>query len=151
MGLRRSRFAVLLLIGALAVVGCGNESGQVTVSEVRIGRPMGPNAALYLTASGNGQSDRLVAATTESARSVEIHESTVGDDGTMRMRPVEALEVPEGGSLVLEPGGLHLMLVDVERLEVGDVVEVALMWETAGGMTVEAHVVEPGDTMSHDG
>ena len=147
----RFRLAITFLVGAMAVVACGNDTGQVTVTEVRIGQPTGPNAALYLTASADGRSDRLVGATTEVARSVEIHESTMGEDGTMGMSPVGALELPEDGSLVLEPGGLHLMLIDVERLEVGDVIEVALIWETSGEMTVGAQVVDPGDTMSHDG
>jgi hypothetical protein len=123
----------------------------VTVADVRIGQPAGPNAALYLTASAEGRGDRLTGAETDVARVVEIHESTTADDGTVAMRPVDGVEIPEGGSLVLEPGGLHLMLVDVERLEVGDAIEVTLMWETAGEMTVEAQVVDPGDTVGHDG
>lgn len=142
-------FATALVV-ALGVVACQSDTGSVTVADVRIGQPTGPNAALYLTASAHGQSDRLTGAETDVARVVEIHESTTGDDGTVAMRPVDDVEIPEGGSLVLEPGGLHLMLVDVERLEVGDVIEVTLMWETAGEMAVEAQVVDPGDTVGHD-
>ena len=147
----RPLLAIAALVAALAVVACQSETRPVTVSDVRIGQPTGPNAALYLTASAEGQADRLLGAETDVARVVEIHESTTGDDGTVSMWPVDDVEIPPEGSLLLEPGGFHLMLVDVERLEVGDVVEVTLMWETAGEMTVDAQVVDPGDTMGHDG
>ena len=55
-----------------------------------------------------------------------------------------------GGTLVLEPGGVHLMLVDVERLEVGDTVNVTLQWQMAGAMQVEAEVVEPQHVMEDE-
>ncbi|HSM45541.1 MAG TPA: copper chaperone PCu(A)C, partial [Acidimicrobiia bacterium] len=132
------------------VVACQSGNGPVTVVDVRIGQPTGPNAALYLTASAEGQ-DRLLGAETDVAREVELHESTTNDDGTVSMRPVDDVEIPTESSLVFEPGGFHLMLFDVERLEVGDVVEVILMWETSGEMAVEAQVVDPGDTVGHGG
>jgi copper(I)-binding protein len=39
-----------------------------------------------------------------------------------------------------------MMLINAARLEVGDTVDVTLVWETAGDMTIVAEVVEPGDT-----
>jgi copper(I)-binding protein len=39
----------------------------------------------------------------------------------------------------------------VDRLQVGDRVQVTLVWEQAGEMVVEAEVVAPGATMGHDG
>lgn len=113
-----------------------------------MGRPTGPNAALYLTAVGSGEADRLVAAVTGSAREVQMHETISGDDGTMGMRPARSLELPSDGALVLEPGGFHLMLMGVDRLDVGDTIEVTLTWEKAGEMTVSADVVDPAETMS---
>lgn len=147
----RPLLATAALAVALGVVACQSGNGSVTVVDVRIGQPTGPNAALYLTAASYGQEDRLIGATTDVARAVQLHESTVGDDGNSGMRPVEAHVLPEEGDLVLEPGGPHLMLVEVQRLEVGDVVEVELIWEHAGETTVEALVVDPGDTLEHDG
>lgn len=139
-----------LLIGVLSTA-CGADPGPITVDDVRIGEPTGPNAALYLTATSNGDPDRLVGADTRVADVVEIHRTTIDGDGVITMERVDTLDLPATGSLVLEPGGLHVMLVDVDRLEAGDVVEVTLIWETAGEMTVEAEIVEPADTMSHDG
>jgi periplasmic copper chaperone A len=139
----------VVLFGVVAT-GCGSASGGIAIDDVRIGQPTGPNAALYLTATSEGEPDRLVAASTDVAAGVEIHQTTT-EDGVMSMQRIDGLDLPAGESLVLEPGGFHLMLLDVARLDVGAVVEVTLIWETAGEMTVEAEVVEPADTMSHDG
>jgi periplasmic copper chaperone A len=139
----------VVLFGILAT-GCGSIPEGIAIDDARIGQPTGPNAALYLTATSEGGPDRLVAASTDVAAGVEIHRTTT-EDGVMNMQRIDGLDLPAGEALVLEPGGLHLMLLDVARLDVGAVVEVTLIWETAGKMTVEAEVVEPADTMSHDG
>jgi copper(I)-binding protein len=146
------RFVVLAVVAVFVSTACGGgNGGAIEVSDLRIGQPTGPNAALYFTATGGAEADRLLGATTGAASSVEVHETVVGDDGTMSMRPVDGLDLPAGGELVLEPGGYHMMLIDADRMEVGDIVEVDLTWERAGEMTVEAEVVEPGETMGHDG
>ena len=31
----------------------------------------------------------------------------------MRMRQVEAIDIPAGGEVVLEPGGLHMMFINI--------------------------------------
>lgn len=145
--MRRSLLLAALLI---AVAACGGgESRGVDVTNVRVSQPTGPNAALYFTASSDVP-DLLIGAETDAANEAQIHETTTGDDGTMGMRHVESLRVDEGEDLVLEPGGFHLMLIDVARLEVGDEIEVTLIWESEGEMTVTATVVEPEDAMGHD-
>lgn len=68
----------------------------------------------------------------------------MGDDmGAMTMRPVEAIDLPAGEAVALEPGGLHIMLIDlVEPLEVGDEVDLTLTFEEAGEQPVTAEVRE---------
>lgn len=136
-----------MLAMVVVAAACAGSFGP-EISDARVGEPTGPNAALYFTATGNGDGDRLVAATTDVAESTEMHETAVGDDGTVGMRSIESLDLPTEGTLVLEPGGHHVMLVDVDRLEVGEVIEVVLVWENAGEMTVMAEVVDPADTVS---
>lgn len=140
---------MLVAVVSMATVACGGGDGSPEVSDARVGQPTGPNAALYFTVSGD-EADRLIGAETTAAVAVEVHETTTEDDGTMGMRAVESLDLPAGGSLVLEPGGFHLMLIDAERMEVGDVIAVTLTWENAGEMLIEAEVVDPADTMGHD-
>lgn len=144
------RITLFAALGSILIAACGGDGGGVTVTDARVGQPTGPNAAVYFTASSGGEADRLIGAATDAAASVELHETAMGDDGTMGMAPVDGLDLPAGGELVLEPGGYHLMMIDADRLEVGDTVEVTLTWESTGDMVLEAEVVEPSDTMGHD-
>jgi len=143
------RLHVVLALVALGLAACAESDGEIDLSDVRVAEPTGPNAALYLTAVSD-LGDRLIGVETDVAASVQIHETVMGADGTMGMRSVESLEVNSGETLTLEPGGVHLMLVDAERLQVGDEVEITLIWENAGEQTVVAEVVEPADAMNHD-
>jgi protein SCO1/2 len=124
-----------------------SEAPGPVVTDARIGEPAGAQGALYFTATGYGSDDRLVAVETSVATNTELHETEIRDDGTATMRPLQAFDLPAGGRLVLEPGGYHVMLIDVDRLDVGSAVEVTLVWKNAGEMTIEATVVEAGDTM----
>lgn len=91
-------------------------------------------AAGYLTiANGTSADDRLVAASSPRAASVEVHEMTMDND-IMRMRAVEGgLPLPAGGVVELAPGGLHLMFMGVtEPFVEGENIAVTLTFEHAG-------------------
>ncbi|MBV7432082.1 copper chaperone PCu(A)C [Dermabacteraceae bacterium P13101] len=75
----------------------------------------------------------LTGATFAGAKKTELHETVKGGDGAMQMRQKEGgFEIPAGGSLTLEPGGNHIMLMGLtEDLKAGEEIEVTL--EFAGG------------------
>ena len=51
----------------------------------------------------------------------------------MKMRHVDAVEIPPGESARLEPGGLHAMLMGVSPLlETGESISITLVFERAG-------------------
>jgi copper(I)-binding protein len=99
-------------------------------------------AAGYLTiVSSSDQPDALVSASSPVAGSVEIHESTTDAGGMMGMHPVDRIEVPAGGTVTLQPGGFHLMLMGLtQQLELGSTVELDLVFERAGTVVVQADV-----------
>jgi copper(I)-binding protein len=67
------------------------------------------------------------------------------------MRRVEAIVVPAGKSVVLEPSGYHLMLSDLKApLKEGDLLKLTLVFEKAGEIEVEA-TVEPLGAMGPHG
>lgn len=68
------------------------------------GRP----TAGYLTITGGGAPDRLVAATSPGLR-IEMHSMTM-DAGVMKMARIEALPVPASARVALASGGTHLMI-----------------------------------------
>ena len=97
-----------------------------------------------------GTSDRLIAAKSPVAGSAELH-NHIMEKGIARMRRVEAIVVPAGKSVVLEPGGYHLMLTDLKApLKQGDLLKLTLVFEKAGEIEVEA-TVEPLGAMGPHG
>lgn len=87
--------------------------------------------AVFGTLTNNTDADRtIVSAVTTASPRAELHEmATV--DGAMIMREVAGgIMIPAGGSTTLEPGGLHVMVMDAtEELAPGDEVDVVLTFD----------------------
>ncbi len=105
----------------------------------------GATGAGFLSISNRGAAaDRLLSAATPAARAVELH-TMIRDGDVMRMRAVEAIEVPPGQTVALRPGGLHMMLVGLSRpLREGETVPVTLRFERAGEVWVALSVQAAG-------
>lgn len=148
----RTATALLLMVVMLAAACGGAAAGsRISVSDARVPVPAGPNGVAYMTLVNDGDtSDRLVAVSSDVAASVELHETTTRE-GSMSMQPVDDVEIPAGGKTVLEPGGLHVMLVEVDAdLVEGDTVDLTLTFEGAGEQTFTADVVPLGDMPGMD-
>jgi len=104
--------------------------------------PQQQNGAAYFTVSNHGNTaDRLVAAASPVAATVELHTHEVDSEGVMRMREVQAIEVPAGEAAALRPGGLHVMLIGLEnRLVEGEQFPLTLVFAEAGEIEVEVQV-----------
>jgi copper(I)-binding protein len=150
-----SRTTATLLVGAFAVLlaACSGAAGssEITVTDARVPVPPGANGAAYMTLTNDGDAaDRLVGASTDAAETVELHETTT-DGGTMSMHQVDGIDIPASGQAVLEPGGLHFMLIGVTQEFVeGETVDITLTFENADEQTVSAEVVPTGDMPEMD-
>jgi copper(I)-binding protein len=92
-----------------------------------------------MTIANKGDADdTLKSARTPKAKTVELHQTTVTADGVMQMRKVEdGLPVEAGASLVLKPGGAHLMLLGLEdALKAGEELVLTLEFANAGAVDV---------------
>lgn len=107
---------------------------RATIGQVKTG-------AAYLTVVNHGAAgDRLLAVSTPVAAKAQLH-THIMDDGVMKMRPVEAIEIEAKGSTALKPGGFHVMLMGVQNpLKEGDAFPMTLTFESAGNVDVEVHV-----------
>jgi len=154
----RRRIALLVVILVAAVYLGGGQRGFAAAT-IRVenawARPaaamgdtgmtgMGGTTAVYMTLVNDGQqADRLLGAATDVAVKAEIHETTMVS-GVMKMRPIPALVLPAGARVVLKPGGLHVMLIDLKRdLKVGDRFKLTLRLERAGAVTTDVSVRQP--------
>jgi copper(I)-binding protein len=64
-------------------------------------------------------------------------------EGTMTMREIEAIELPAGATVSLQPGGFHVMLMDLAApLETGDSFDVTLVFAEAGEQRITVEVRE---------
>jgi copper(I)-binding protein len=146
--------AVLALLVGLAGAGPA-VAAPPTVADpwVRATVPQQTSSAFYarITSASGG---RLVGVSSPVAGVAELH--TMSMEGhVMRMRAVPAVELPAGKAVALEPGGYHVMLMDLrQQLKAGDTVSVSLVVEGADGRreTVEvAAAVRPlhGGAMKH--
>ncbi|MCH9765733.1 MAG: copper chaperone PCu(A)C [Alphaproteobacteria bacterium] len=88
--------------------------------------------------------DQLVAASSPVAGRVEIHTHAV-EDGVMKMRRVEKLEIPAGKAHVLAPGGDHIMLFDLKGpLKKGETLPLTLTFAKAGDVTAAVPIAAIG-------
>ena len=108
--------------------------------------PTTSEAAGYFTVVNHGSSpDTLVSVTSPIATSAMLHQQ-VPEGGMVRMEHVAAAPVPAGDSLVLAPGGTHLMLMNLSQLPTpGDSIAVSLVFARAGSVTVRMPVRPYGD------
>jgi hypothetical protein len=90
----------------------------------------------YLKLTNTGATDRLITAQAEVSEIVELH-THINDNGVMRMRKVEAIDIAAGGKTELVPGGLHIMFINLKApLKDGDTFPVTLKFEKAGEIKV---------------
>lgn len=137
-----------LLFGALwvaALVGCGVGGGEGISIEDPWVRPAliehGNGAGFMVIRNGGPDDDALLSVRASIAGMVEIHQTMRQEDEVMSMQPVERIEIPAGSRVALEPGGYHVMFMNVEpTLEPGQRVLLTLVFEKAGEIQVEAEV-----------
>lgn len=136
---------LLALLFAVTLAGPALAAG-VTVSDpfARASAGMAQVGAAFMTLkNGSGSDDKLVAASSPVAASAELHNHIMEGD-IMRMREVPSIDIPAGGTVGLQPGGLHVMLMGLkEPLRQGEVFPLTLTFAKAGAITVEVPVKAP--------
>ncbi|WP_082989915.1 copper chaperone PCu(A)C [Woeseia oceani] len=105
------RIAIALCCAALSA--CSPAPDGLVITHTYGFAPVGTSgmAVAYLTVHNNtGQDIRIESVHSKLFANAEIHE-TVMQDGHARMRAMENIEIRAGETLELEPGGVHLMLM----------------------------------------
>jgi copper(I)-binding protein len=101
-----------------------------------------------MTITNRGTStDRLMSADAEVSERVELHTHLM-DQGVMRMRQVDSIELKPGEVTELKPGGLHVMFIGLKApFKAGQQVPVTLRFERGGSLDIEV----PVKTMDESG
>jgi copper(I)-binding protein len=97
-------------------------------------------AFMELTASADMT---LVGARSPAAKTAELHTMSM-DKGVMSMRQVKKIDLPKGKTVSLKPGGLHLMLIDLNApLQAAQNAQITLIVNDRLGKTSEIAVAVP--------
>jgi periplasmic copper chaperone A len=129
--------------------------GQLSISNVSVSPSRGgvDVVAGYLEVmNASAGADRLVSASSPSARAVEIHDHVMTEGKMSMVKMDNGFEVPAGGSLTLAPGGKHLMIFgSAAPLVEGGTIQLDLMFEKAGKVSVQFPVKATQGHGGHSG
>ncbi len=103
--------------------------------------PAARTGAAYLTViNTGGEPDHLVAASSPAAAQAELH-THISEGNVARMQQLPAIDIPAGGRVSFAPGGLHVMLMNLQGpLRDGTRFPLTLRFARAGELTIEVPV-----------
>ncbi|GGB95659.1 transporter [Marinobacterium zhoushanense] len=114
---------------------------QVSDPYARAVAPGQPNSAAFMQLEN--RSDKAISLTGAAsgvAQSVELH-AHIEDQGVMRMRRIDAIDLAPHQQVSLQPGGLHVMLIGLNRtLAVGEELALTLSFSDGSQQTLSLPV-----------
>ena len=132
--------AFLLFTSAAVAQGGGVEVKDAWARAMPAGAQTG---AAYVTLQ-SPSGDRLTGASTPVAKTAELHSMTM-DNGVMKMRQVEGIDLPAGQPVSLKPNGYHIMLMGLTQpLKEGQTFPLTLTFAKAGPENVSVTVEKVG-------
>ncbi|GAB2469048.1 hypothetical protein GCM10027063_06810 [Promicromonospora xylanilytica] len=134
---------LLLTAASLTLTGCAAEGASADAADTATDQGValsdgwvkaadsGMSAAFGELTNSGSDDVTVVSATTEASSMIELHETVANESGEMIMREIEGgFVIPAGETLSLEPGGSHIMLMDLgDPLEAGEEVTFTLTFE----------------------
>ena len=143
------------MLSALAVLMAGPAwAANVSVSDAwaRATMPGQKVSGAYMKLTADADA-KLVGASSPAVPRVEVHEMKMDGD-VMRMREVQAVDLPKGRTVSLEPGGYHIMLMNLAKpIAAGEVIPLTLTIESGGKrqtVEVKAEARMPGGMQHHN-
>lgn len=141
MGVFRLFFIVFVLLCSVSPSFAEENSIEVTNAWSRATTKGAHAGVIYLTLKNTGtEADSLLSAQSNIAKNVMLH-TTIMEGDIAKMRHVEKLLLPVNETIVMEPGGLHIMLMGLtQALEKEQTVPLTLTFENADNVTVDVTV-----------
>jgi periplasmic copper chaperone A len=136
---------ILASLTTLLAAACQPGGDELTVSDAwaRPGLAGGSSAVYFQISNFTGRDEVLLAASSETARQVELHITSLeGGHASMHHQP--AVPIPAGKVVSFEPGGLHVMLIELTRdLLPRDTLNLFLEFRNAGRVNLVVSILEP--------
>jgi copper(I)-binding protein len=137
----KTLLAAAVVCGLGAPLALAGDAISVKDPYARAVPPGQPNSAVFMQISNDGADDRaLLSAASGVADVVELHTHLM-EDGMMKMRRVDQIDLPAGETVTLAPGGLHVMLIGLkQQLQPGDDVPLTLTLDDGSELSLTAPV-----------
>lgn len=165
------RAIAALFAAAIALSACGSDGGtatpagssesasDVTIADTWVKSTTGTTdpsmtAAFGVITNASSVTRTIVSATNDVSDRTELHEMAM-ENGVMVMREIaDGITIPANGSVTLEPGGMHVMLMDLTTaIEPGDDIHVTLTLDDGSTLLFHALAKEfaGGNEQYHGG
>ena len=147
--MKKVHYAREFILGVLILAllaACGPAATPALSIEGVWGRPsmsMPTAGSMYMVIKNSGDApDTLLSGISPACGSIEIHEMVMKSDGTMGMNLIDKpLEIPAGGEVTLEVGGLHIMcIMKKETFVPGNTIDLTLVFEKSGEMPLSVEL-----------
>jgi copper(I)-binding protein len=139
--MRVKNLFLLVLLGIL-LSACGDGELQISDAWARPGLASNNSAIFFTIENPSKDSKRLLGVRCNAAGSAEVHRSFMEDE-VMKMELQEYVGIPPKSQLSFEPGGYHVMLIDLKSdLNEGDLVNLVLEFENTGDVQLQVEVQE---------
>ena len=152
----RPHLFVAALVLVLAIGG-SSAALEFKIGQVGVATPWaratigaGKTGVIYLTIHNRGSGgDRLIAVLTPIAKRAALHTHQM-DNGVMKMRPVEAIQIAPGKTASLAPGRMHIMLMGLKyKLVKGGSFPLTLTFAGSGSATITVNVQSATASRGH--
>ena len=119
---------------AIMLLACSKQAPEINIADnwVRANAEGQDVGAAYMTITSASDTS-LIKVESSVTQSVEIHSMSM-DNGVMKMRMLENIDLKANTPYKLAPGGFHLMLFDLNKpLKVGGIVSFTLHFKNQDG------------------
>lgn len=127
----------------LLTISASSWAGPISIENayIRLLPPTQSITGAFMVLKNTSQSDvALVHVQTDISRLAELH-THLQENGMMRMRQLEKINIPANASTELQPGGYHIMLIDLKSpLTLGQKVSLSLEFDDGSREQIQAEV-----------
>ncbi len=145
-----------ILLGAALSLSTLPALAEINVEDpyARASSPAARVGAAFMVISNTGdEDDRLISASSDAAKRIELHTHIITDGVAKMMEVEEGFVVPAHGEVLLQRGGFHVMMMGLTApFEQGETITLNLVFEVAGEVTLVVTIDnERMDEMNHEG
>ena len=141
--LRQTLVALVIIIGFFEASVAGSDKVLIEDAWSRTSIGTSRPGVAYMKIRNTGDVVvTLIGISTDIALKTQIHRTSTNNQGVSSMAPVGEIEIAPGETVTLEPGGLHAMLMGLQRkMKEGESFFMTLVFSDGGEVAVEIPIL----------